>query len=243
MFKTYLDESGTHDGSPVVTVGAYVGRPSEWQRFTKEWNLRKRPIRVFHASDCAALQGEFKGWDEDARNKFVANLLPVIGAAKIQGFAVGIVLKDLEKELEKNQRLQTLLSPNPYTACFQWVMHTIVDQKIESLNKSRIAFFHENNDYQEAAQFCYGRIKERSENAGKLLSLTFGAKEDFVPLQAADVLAYECNKRLNTQGTPGRRSPDRRSFTAINPEKIRLRYYDKSNLPGLVSWLAKRLPA
>ena len=57
-----MDESGTHEGSPVVTVGAYIAKPSKWQAWQKEWNRLKKPIRVVHAADCANQGGEFKGW-------------------------------------------------------------------------------------------------------------------------------------------------------------------------------------
>ena len=69
VIRSYMDESGIHDNSPVVTVGTYFGRPSQWKLFTKEWNKRKRPIKVFHAADCQNLKGEFEGWDETERDK------------------------------------------------------------------------------------------------------------------------------------------------------------------------------
>jgi hypothetical protein len=40
-----MDESGVHDGSPVIAVAAYVARPRQWQDWTKRWNVAKRPIK------------------------------------------------------------------------------------------------------------------------------------------------------------------------------------------------------
>ena len=40
VFSVYLDESGTHDGSPVVTVAACLARPEQWGEFTTEWLAR-----------------------------------------------------------------------------------------------------------------------------------------------------------------------------------------------------------
>jgi hypothetical protein len=77
-FKVYMDESGTHDHSPVLTVGAYFARPREWQAWTKRWNVAKRPIKIFHSVDCQNLHGEFEGWSPEERDRLVANLLPVI---------------------------------------------------------------------------------------------------------------------------------------------------------------------
>src|SRR2546423_288143 len=60
VLRIYMDESGLHHGSPVVTVGGYYGRPKAWKAFTREWNAAKRPIEIFHSADCANLKGEFE---------------------------------------------------------------------------------------------------------------------------------------------------------------------------------------
>ena len=78
VFKVYMDESGTHVGSPAITVGAYFARPTVWRDWTKDWNAAKRPIRVFHAADCQALEEEFKGWTPEARDTLVKRILPVL---------------------------------------------------------------------------------------------------------------------------------------------------------------------
>src|SRR3954464_10407861 len=58
--------------------GAYFARPSIWKKWTKDWNLQKRPIKVFHSSECNAREGESKGWDRPRRDAYVIALLPVI---------------------------------------------------------------------------------------------------------------------------------------------------------------------
>ena len=73
MLKAYMDESGIHDGSPVLCVGAYLGRPAQWRDWTKAWNLAKRqackalgkPVfKVYHATDAANCEGEFEDWTD-----------------------------------------------------------------------------------------------------------------------------------------------------------------------------------
>jgi hypothetical protein len=36
MIRVYIDESGTHEGSPVVSVGAYAGRLETWPPFIED---------------------------------------------------------------------------------------------------------------------------------------------------------------------------------------------------------------
>jgi hypothetical protein len=98
------------------------------------------------------------------------------------------------------------------------------------------ALFHEENDYYADAFGAYDWIKKNKDPFGMLASLTFGDKKTYVPLQAADILAYESSKRvLHGEGR------ERRSFTAITPRGRRpvIKYYDKKNMPALVEKLER----
>jgi hypothetical protein len=97
LLKTYMDESGIHNGAPVVAVAGYISRPKHWRAWTKDWNKAKRPIKVFHAADCANLQGEFVGWDKPRRDAFVANLLPIMPIHELAGIVIGMVMHAFQK--------------------------------------------------------------------------------------------------------------------------------------------------
>ncbi len=225
MLQIYMDESGTDDGAPVVTVGAYIARPSVWNDFTKRWNRQKYPINVFHAADCANCRGEFEGWEKAARDEYVAKLLPVLGDTNmLLPYATGIVLKDFDALIDKDDPAREYLG-TPYGACFHWLVQTI----LEDLQEQRLDFFHETNDFKDDALQTFAIVKES--NPHRSLSLAFATKEEFVPLQAADILAYEANKRLRKPKS----EPDRRAFAALKIEgRGRVRYFDKDNLPGLI---------
>jgi hypothetical protein len=230
-----MDESGIHDGSPVLTVGTYLGRPKQWRGFTKDWNRLKRPIKVFHAADCASLHGEFEGWDPDERNKFVAKLLPAIPESNVVGIVIGIVMRDFNDAMQEHPDLRKLFG-NPYTACFQWTVQTVLKIMHDVDHRERLAFFHENNDLEGEATASFRWVKENMNPHGIIMSLTFGSKEEYTPLQAADVLAYEGNKRLRDVD-----KPERRAFLALNPNNHRLlvQFYSKRSMPGLIEILTR----
>jgi hypothetical protein len=49
MINAFLDEAGTHDGCPVVTVAGFYGNQNQWTIFRRKW----RPHSVgFHALAC-----------------------------------------------------------------------------------------------------------------------------------------------------------------------------------------------
>jgi hypothetical protein len=95
VLKTFMDETGTHDDATMVAVAGYIARPKHWRAWTKDWNRAKRPIKVFHSTDCANFHGEFAGWEKERRDRYVAQLLPVMPAHELAGIVIGVRLDDL----------------------------------------------------------------------------------------------------------------------------------------------------
>jgi hypothetical protein len=233
VLKVFMDESGTHDGSPIVAVGAYLSRPKIWRSWTKEWNKAKRPIKVFHATDCAGFFNEFKGWDKERRDPYVANLLPVLPRHDLAGIVVGIDLNVFRAEVVKHPELREMFG-EPYGACFQWAISIIMEYATGHGKGERMAFVHETNNYQAEALKAFNFVNENLNPRGIPMTLAFGAKSDYVPLQAADVLAYEGAKFLrNPTGTL------RRAWVALDPDKSRIQAlrYGPDNMGTLISTL------
>ena len=234
VFKVYMDESGVHDGSPVVTVGAYLARPREWKKWTTQWNIAKRPIKIFHAADAANLQGEFKGWQDSDRDELVKRLLPVIAERPMPGIVIGIHLHEYNKVLQARPDLEGLFG-TPYAACFQWLVQTIMFHQTNSDRRDRIAFVHECNNFQGEALEAFNYVKTYSNPNECPIGILFGEKKDYVPLQAADVLAYEGNKRMRD---PSR--PERRPWKILTADdQIYAAHYGRENMPDLISRLDK----
>jgi hypothetical protein len=126
LLKTFMDESGIHEGAPVVAVAGYISRPKHWRAWTKDWNKAKKPIKVFHSTDCAHCRGEFDGWDKPRRDAFAANLLPVLPAHELAGIVIGIDMHVFQKELQHHPELKRMVG-EPYGACFQWAVSIIMD--------------------------------------------------------------------------------------------------------------------
>jgi Protein of unknown function (DUF3800) len=230
VLKVFMDESGTHDGSPVVTVAAYLATPRVWQGWTKDWNRAKRPIKVVHAADCNNLKGEFEGWDKDRRDAWVAQLLPVIPRHNIMGVAVGIQMDAFRREMASRSDLQDLFG-TPYTACFQWAVQSVMAKASMLDPEMRVSFVHEGNDYKDEAFEAFDFVRERYGN--RAFSLAFAGKTEYVPLQAADILAYEANHML--------RDPVRKlrpTWQCLDPDDevplVWVRHYGEANMGDFV---------
>jgi len=190
-----------------LVVAAYLGRPKAWAEWTKKWVPAIRPIKVYHAVDAANLDGEFAGWTTPRVSALAARILPIIADADIAGFAVGIDLRAYRVALESRPDLAELFG-QPYAACFQWLVQGVLNLADQYGNKDRIAFIHETNQYRGIALNAFDWVQKNDPQKDRVISLTFAGKRDFAPLQAADILAYEANKRMRNPSAPTRRSWD-----------------------------------
>lgn len=213
MIKIYVDESGTHDDADVVTVAAYAGRPKAWREWSREWRKAKRPIRVFHAVDAANRVGEFQGWSPDERTELVKRLLPVIMGNKIAGAVIALNKKEFREATEGKEELLRALG-NPYTTCFHWLVQSLLEL-LKPNKKETLKFVHENNSYEKEATASFEFIRN-SANPNKVpMRLLFGGKLEQMPLQTADILAYEAYKRFQEPG-----KPERKPWQILKPKVV-----------------------
>jgi len=236
VLKTFLDETGIHDAATMVAVGGYVSKPKTWRAWTKDWNVAKRkvppgrrPIKIFHSTDCANFRGEFEGWVKEERDPYVARLLQVMRDHELAGVVIGINLSDLAAAMNGHRDLLEMFG-TPYTACFQWVISTLVDLATKHGSAERMAFVHEVNGFKGEAMKAFEYVKKFRNPRVIQMTMKFGYKADYPPLQAADVLAYEGGKFL--KNPTGRR----RAWPALDPNRdhIIARRYAKDNMPELI---------
>lgn len=238
VLKIFMDESGTHDGSPAVAAAAYFSQPKVWRSFTTEFNAikrhaGKRPIEIYHATDAEALRGEFKGWTSEERNSFVAKLLPAIANRDLIGVGIGIDRNAFQHAFEGRDDLKAMLR-DPYLLCFQLVIEEVLFAVEHFGSNERLAFIHEENEYQTMALQAFSAAKARRKYHKGPMSITFATKKDFTPLQAADILAFETNKRMRNMNRPSRKS-----LAVMDPshKKIRMHGFGPENMGKLVSRL------
>jgi hypothetical protein len=139
-------------------------------------------------------------------------------------------MRDFHDALKDRPDLAAIF-PNPYDACFHWLVMSFAELAGRSQKEPKFALVHETNHMKKDAIEAFDWIKKTNRDGGCLLSLTFAGKKEFVPLQAADILAFEAARRVkNLSGKP------RRSWTALNPPNAQTicKFYNKGNLASLV---------
>lgn len=244
VFETYIDETGVHEGAPVTGVAAYIATGEQWFQFEQAWlGVLRKPefnVEAFHATDYENGWGEFKGWDATKKVSFAKCLFPVLAANTWVGQGYAVVNQDWDDALQGHDLLRSLMG-TPYMGCVQRVLEILLELFRPMPMDHRIAVFFENNDSSGDILRLWNNWLKKHDPQDRLITVNFGGKKDFVPLQAADAFAYEVYKELdNLRFDKGR--PRRKSLEVMDSVgNIRARIWDRQNLPKAVARLERTL--
>jgi hypothetical protein len=101
-----------------------------------------------------------------------------------------------------------------YGACFQWLIQTLLLLQAKAGSREKkITVIHERNDYEQEVMQSFNYVRQYTNPQQTQLAFMFGEKERHAALQAADILAYEGNRRLRDPT-----KPERRPWAVLNPD-------------------------
>lgn len=192
FFSAYIDESGTHQESKTVVVAAAVGRDSSWEALSDSWQaiLRKHRVGTFHASEFYNSRGEFDGWTDDMRGAMIDKMVNAINSETSWFLGAG-VSHDTFKKVKREFTYPRL---KPY----QFLLDACVGHLITWLGKrKRIPamriFIESGQDYNSPGiEWLISKLKHRRmQERYKMSKPIIASKEDYIPFQVADFMAYE----------------------------------------------------
>jgi hypothetical protein len=211
----YFDESGTHENSPVMCVAGYLFSAEQAQHLHREWGetLGNFKLSHFHAVDCAHGVREFKNLDKKQRVELTTKLIGIIKRRMELGIAVSISDTDFGRvAAPKWER------GGPYLLAALQVLSGVVAWADKYSYSGEIAYFFEaGHKHQSQTNKAIKMVKARDSTSDYLhyLSHTFAGKRDVLPLQAADLLAYEWAKELRRRNMPPVRRAMRTSLDSL----------------------------
>jgi hypothetical protein len=206
LFTIYCDDSGTHQQSRVATVAGYISNVGQWDLFAKEWVavLNEFNVERMHRADLESFGGDFrrsKGWNERRRTAFVKKLHPIMMRRTHVTIASAVIRNEFEDAV-----------PEPikeiFGGVYGWCMHECIVQARKWAEKCQRQHVVGSFEWVlEGGTIGYGQVMKMFEslrntrrplNEWRIKSWSFQGK-DTVPLQAADVIAYETNKHVEHQ--------------------------------------------
>jgi len=197
MYSAYFDES-TGNGSPVYVVAGFLSNDALWVQFEKEWKavLSEFKITAFHAQHFAKHKKQFLGWDEPKRQRLLSALLDIIQRRAQFGFAAVVHAAAFRDVFKGKDRIEVgSVYRLGCTCCFSQVGEWA--QKNYQIEPIAHCFDAGNKNAGDVLK-TYQDIKSRPDRiAWRLGPIAFESDDVLVPLQAADLAAYEIWKWLD----------------------------------------------
>ena len=195
--QVFVDESGGKGQTRHLVLAGPIAPSEDWACFSDEWHraLVETPaIDLFSMREAAALQGRFHGWTATARDAKLRRLAELVNryAQIMIYFAIDLNVHATEWGARR---------PKPFKDPYFWPFHCIImgatfDLWDRGLREPFEIMFDENVVFGPRAKAWYPVIREtirlREPEAFSIMPVDpmFGSDSDFLPLQAADLLAW-----------------------------------------------------
>ncbi len=197
MYSAYFDES-TGNGSPVLVVAGFLSNDAHWGLFESEWKaaLAEFGIKVFKASHCATRKGEFRGMDDPTRRALMSKLLETIGRRVQFGFASVVHVKDFSQLFQGHERREI---GSPYNLCCLTCAVQIGEWAKANHQVEPVGYFFDSGhrNAREALDTLLEQKNDSSLIEYRIGLITFESDDMLIPIQAADLAAYEVWKWLD----------------------------------------------
>jgi hypothetical protein len=176
-----------------VCIGGCIASVKTWRVFEEEWRqvLDRSEIRVFKMDDFESHRGEFEKWKDkpNEHRAFLAQLITVLQKHLFVYFAASEpVYKTMDGKL--------VMRDDPYFDCLVAILDSALGylESFEFDEKVQIVFA----DYAEHSSPARQLFPEARGRVGglcdRLVSDAYGLLSDVVPLQPADLIAFEVRK-------------------------------------------------
>jgi hypothetical protein len=200
MLIAYFDHTGTHESAPVVAVAGLIANSQNWYVFEEDWAAKlaepipgKPPLERFHMTDCMAGEGEFSTYSRAERDLVIHDFREIILRSNSHGYCSAVSVPAWQKHMSQHfpstsirgehlfvvgHCIQAMLNLANITA-FENVISLVVDRRDELNNTTELVFLEQS--------------KQTVPNL-TILGPSFMPSKEVMPLQAADLYAWEVRK-------------------------------------------------
>jgi hypothetical protein len=206
ILEGFFDDSGVESdaNAPYVCMAGYVADISYWVPFVMQWQdlLQKHDMKTLHMREFIHLRGDIKdrGWDTQKRDAVLAELIHAIKKSRLVGIGVGIDGVTWKSEIARLKKAAGGKGwwPSPQEMCFFRIMKLFnLRMERDGQNDAVSVVFDSDPQFSPGRLKLFAKIKERDAGARRrFVAITFGDPWAYIPLQAADLLAWETRKAL-----------------------------------------------
>jgi hypothetical protein len=203
---TFAFDAAGDESTEYMTVAGFASSANDWDRFSAQWQSRldSDDIQFFRAVDANNFRGPFQHWydrpdREQLRRALFSDLMELIKRHAYRKFGCTIVNKDFK---ESNDELRQQFADSAYSVaartCEKYARHWALAEW-SMCPTMQLATIFEAGDpgqtrLQERLRKDYGHIPPNFRPKKTTPRKDEGVEYGFVPLQAADWLAWELNR-------------------------------------------------
>lgn len=195
--KVYIDESGSHDSSPVLALAGLVASEKQWARLSTQWTgvLKEYDLNDFHATDCANGGKKFRNILPEDRSRLFVRLTNIIKRTVSYRIWTAVAVDDYRASPYYNQdpkRIYSLAS----IACVSLGRHIAAQRP----GDFRLCYVFDQGSEGKLAFSLFLKMLQTGEaDVLRIADVTKGDRRELPPLQAADLFAYEIYRYLSDQ--------------------------------------------
>jgi hypothetical protein len=243
MLEAYFDESYNHrtrerpDDPLVGTIACWVSTSGLWKKFAKRWRraLTNFAIESFHMKDYEARQGGYRTWNNEERVERLKQLHRIMRDQAVYGCSISINLEDYERKILSEREFARYFGRSWYAygvrGCIKQLAVWCDKSSYKSPGPIRYVFGEYPKQAGELDRLFNEMLNTPIEKQRYRVSCSWtkAVMKDTAPLQAADVIAYELNKRAVNSISGGRQFV-RKSLDNLHLSKnFAAEYFDKDS--------------
>jgi hypothetical protein len=201
VLQGYFDDSGSSAKEPFYILAGFISTIDKWKSFSDAWRkkLNEYPgLAYFKMSEANALDGQFKrGWTPSTRDKCVFELAEIIKTHALVRVTSRLRRRDFDEFIVGIVDLPEV--NDPYYLCFYQLVFAVHTYQLKNGGVDCDIIFDDQGLIGERTVKWWGADinrqpvnipEERLKFFPKCPRPIFGNDRSFLPLQAADMLAW-----------------------------------------------------
>lgn len=194
VIGAYMDESGheTDPNTPITVVGGAYANHLRWKYVEYGWKkiLEDAHVTYFHSKELEHRRGEYTGWDEEKKNAFLKKLTSIVVNEQLHIFAMAVEHRDYEIAKVEFPKIKM----DAYQFCCAACLIPLLRRFGRNRHIEYVAFmFEDGRKFTTKVISFLDKVKKAREhkNVNPGFRITKGDKKSYIPLQVADLVAYE----------------------------------------------------
>jgi hypothetical protein len=242
LIQGYIDESYNAD---VFTLSCLVSRiktwtelSSAWKKCLQRWNDKleatgRPPVSRYHAKDCGNLKREFSGWNTDEQVELTKDLLLIFKRHPLVNMSMSLNRRDLNEVFPefKQKSVQEALAQT-----YGLVTKFLLFQMGREIGgRNRFVLIYDRGPYASDMVKAFNQVISDGGFQHRECFLSFTPMDSFlcIPLQVADLIAYENFKETSRRFSPRNRRKTLALLLDLGSFGGRARYIDRDALLAL----------